>query len=659
MPSLSIARGPSRVLVLPPTVRDGELTTKILDNAGAPCLVCANIDHLCEEMEAGAGAVLIAEEHLLGDKRRRLRGVLERQPPWSDIPVLVLTLPDELALASLREWQQEANITLVTRPLRIDNFLAMVRSRLRDRRRQYVVRGLLESLEQRGREFQQLADAMPQMVFIADVEGRIEFLNQRAVDILGSGLERPVGFAECFAPAPEDAGRVASRWRDAVESQQGFACEFRVLHGDSGAYRWQLARAEVVRDAAGGVRQWYGTCTDIHDRKVAEEKLGAALRQSDAANLAKSEFLANMSHEIRTPMTAVLGYSELLAEQESDPEKLAFLEVIQRNGAFLLEIINDILDLSKIEAGKLDVTLETVDLRRFVGEIESLLAMRAGEKGVRFQVELDAASPPAIRVDPKRLRQVLINLVGNAIKFTDDGSVKLAVGRDGQRMRFVVSDTGIGMTGEQLHQLFKPFQQADSSVSRQYGGTGLGLAISQRLAAMLGGEISVRSVPGAGSEFTLELVFQEPVAAGPTPTPTPLDPEPTLTAFDNLEVLVVDDRRDIRFLSGRILSDAGANVKFAEDGLEATRFIERCMAEGTEPRLVLMDMQMPAMDGYEATQRLRAIGFKRPIIALTADAMQTDITRCLESGCDAYLSKPIDKVEMLRTVAYHLSLSEV
>jgi PAS domain S-box-containing protein len=658
MSSLQPSVGPQRVLLLLPTAKDAEITVRLFNEHGFESHICCSLTDLCQEADAGAGAVVIAEERLLDDADGLVEQMLREQPAWSDLPVIILTSPSEINLRALDGWHQAANVTLVRRPLQIALFLSVIRSRLSDRARQYTVRDLLHTLDTRGREFRQLADSMPQMVFAADRRGRLEYLNHRASAYLGVGLAEARQLPWTDAIHPEDAEHAQAKWRRSIEEGVTFQSELRVRDVRTNKYRWHLARALPIWDENGVISRWFGTGTDIHQQKLNEQKLNIALERAAAAGAAKSEFVANMSHEIRTPMTSILGYAELLEQKEQDPEKLHFLSIIRQNGAFLLEIINDILDLSKIEAGKLEIVPERFELAPFVHEIHSLMQVRAAESGVRFGVEFEGPVPATLRSDPKRLRQVLVNLVGNALKFTKKGAVRLVVRRDKSQVAFDVIDTGIGMTEEQVGQLFQPFHQADASVTRRFGGTGLGLAISHRLAAMLGGEISVVSEAGVGSTFTLKLEAGKAPMRSAIRTPAEDDDDAaSLRLKKACRLLVVDDRREIRFLAGRILSGAGAQVEYAENGYEAVQIVERQMATHTEPDLVLLDMQMPTMDGYQAAAELRSLGYESPIIALTADAMQGDMDRCLRSGCNAYLSKPIETEKMLRMINEHLSPS--
>ena len=402
---------------------------------------------------------------------------------------------------------------------------------------------------------------------------------------------------------------------------------------------------------------------DITDRKRQEERLRVSEQQAKLASRAKSEFLANMSHEIRTPMAAILGYADVLLGHLKDPDNRNCVQIIKRNGDHLLALINDILDISRIEAGKLALNIESVDIPGLLSELHSSLNVRAIEKGIDFDIACDGKIPKWIRTDATRLRQILINLLGNGIKFTDAGHVSLSVDYDASQndssmLRFRVSDTGIGISEEQKEKLFKPFSQGDATVSRKYGGTGLGLAISDRLAEMLGGTVLVKSEPEKGSTFTLtipiaettslELVEPGDLVSKPT-TDNPIQVAPKL----NCRVLVVDDRRDVRHISQHFLEKAGATVMTAEDGEQAVEKVMSARASGEKFDAIVMDMHMPKVDGLEATARIRASGIDWPIIALTADAMKGDREKYLIGGCNDYLSKPIDHAQLIHTVARH------
>ena len=390
-----------------------------------------------------------------------------------------------------------------------------------------------------------------------------------------------------------------------------------------------------------------------------ESSLARALRNADTANQAKSEFLANMSHEIRTPMTAILGYADLLAARLQDPDDLTSLDAIKRNGQHLLELINDILDLSKVESGKLELRLEQVNLPRLLADVRSLMGVRAQEKNIPLTVEYRSRIPQIIVTDATRLRQILINLLGNAIKFTEHGEVKLAVDFSADKqpqLTLAVIDTGIGIAADEQLALFQPFSQG--SEAHRYGGTGLGLVVSQRLATLLGGEITVSSRPREGSTFSLTIPVDtagaELVDAPCEAVALSLSAQPALPTLSG-RVLVADDRLDIRYLLQGFIEQAGASAIGVKNGAAAVAAVQAAEAAGQPVDAVVMDMHMPVQNGFQATQELRAAGFQRPIIALTASVMAGERTRCLEAGCDVFLSKPVEARALIAALAKQLS----
>jgi len=407
---------------------------------------------------------------------------------------------------------------------------------------------------------------------------------------------------------------------------------------------------------------------EITQREHIQQRLKESEALALAASQAKSEFLANMSHEIRTPMAAILGFADVLLGQLKDPDNRNCVLVMKRNGRHLLELINDILDLSRIEAGKMDLDVESVSLVHLVSEVQSLMHVRAAEKKLEFHAEFAGEVPEQIKTDPTRLRQVLINLIGNAIKFTEKGSVVLTIIlKSDALLTFSVRDTGIGMSVEQQEHLFKPFSQGDSSVTRTYGGSGLGLAISNRLTAMLGGDISMESKLGVGSTFTVTIPIgpiSEAHLIKPNVfnRPNPVEDEEFKLDKLTCRILIVDDRRDVRHISQHFLEKAGAQVSTAEDGQQGIDATIAARDSGKPFDVVVMDMQMPNVDGLHAVAELRSIGIEVPIIALTADAMKGDREKCLNGGCDDYLAKPIDQAKLISMVAKYtqaISLNEL
>jgi signal transduction histidine kinase/ActR/RegA family two-component response regulator len=397
-----------------------------------------------------------------------------------------------------------------------------------------------------------------------------------------------------------------------------------------------------------------------------EERVLERTRDLERANQAKNEFLANMSHEIRTPMTAILGYAELcLAPDIPETDRRRYAEIIHQNGEHLLSVINDILDVSKIEAGRMTVEPTLCSPFEVVSEVRALMEVRAREKGLELAVERQGAIPELVRTDPTRLRQILLNLLNNAIKFTEQGRVVLRFGiehaPDTERLAFEVEDTGVGLSSDQIERVFKPFVQADTSTTRKYGGSGLGLAISRTLARMLGGDLSCTSEPGKGSTFRVvidpgTLVGVRRLEDEPEPKRAPRSILPALGPGPDMHgrVLLAEDVAVNRRLISTILLRAGIRVEEAENGRAALEKTLVAREAGQPFDIVFMDMQMPEMDGYEATRELRKAGYLRPIVALTSHSMSGERQRCLEAGCDEYMTKPIDRLMLLQVLGRFL-----
>ena len=497
-------------------------------------------------------------------------------------------------------------------------------------------------------------DASADCIKIINLDGTLHSVNATGLSLME--LETSVHLRgkhwTTFWPAASQ--RDVHRALDLARSGQ--TCRFTAFRPTAkGTPKWWDVQVSPVKDVAGKVVRLLSVSRDITERKNFEEQLQSAQHLAEAANRAKSDFLANMSHEIRTPMTAILGYSDLIASRLQDPDDLQCIETIRSNGRFLVEIINDILDLSKIEADKMDLAVERVSPEAIISDVISLLDMRAREKNIALSAEVASDLPETVQTDPVRLRQILLNLLGNAIKFTDVGSVRLVARLDAARSRllFDIVDTGIGIHPEHLPKLFQPFTQADASVTRSHGGTGLGLAISKRLSLLLGGELMVESELDRGSKFTVEIAtgdlsdvrlvraqlgdcgLQDAVADAPLPS-------------IQCTALVVDDRREVRYLAQHFIEEAGGKVLVAQNGAEALELLSG--AAGAMVDLVVMDISMPVMDGYTAARALRERGFTLPIIALTANAMQGDREKCLDAGFNDYATKPLDRRILVETI---------
>jgi PAS domain S-box-containing protein len=498
------------------------------------------------------------------------------------------------------------------------------------------------------------------IIAVTDVSGTITEVNEPFCRISGYSREELIGSNHrILNSGHHPKAFFVEMWRTIAGGGiwRGDVCN---RAKDSTLY-WINTTIGPVRDAAGKITGYIAVRMDITERKRVEQELVVARVAAEAASRAKSEFLANMSHEIRTPMTAILGYADLLREDgdmaKARPRRLEIIDTIRGAGMHLMAVINDILDLSRIEAHRMTVERIEVPLIHLLTEVESLVRPQAAGKGVVLSLRLGTPLPERVLIDPTRLRQVLMNLAGNAVKFTEAGSVTLIARAetcgDAQRLVIDVEDTGPGLTPEQAGRLFAAFTQGDSTMTRTLGGTGLGLVISRRLARLMGGDVTLaRTEPGRGSCFRVDLPLEPVVGCSMVASFDVVKTAPTpkaVVAAISLRgrILLVEDGPVNRRLIALHLKKAGADVDVAEHGKIALKMLDQAEAAGNAYDLLLTDMQMPEMDGYTLARTLRARGSTLAIVALTAHAMAEDLDKCLAAGCDHYATKPIEKSALL------------
>ena len=531
-----------------------------------------------------------------------------------------------------------------------------------------------QSLRVSDKLFQLIAGNLSDVILVTDLQGEVTYVSSACRSVLGYQPHELKTALKLDLVHADDRERVCAVLATITHSGQS-SLIYRCRAKD-GQFRWIESNINLFRNSANETAELIVISRDVTERKNAEEEINklnsmlesrlldlrntsdalvSARQHADEANRAKSNFLATMSHEIRTPMNAILGMSDLLKETKLDPVQRQYVERCRRAGSNLLSLINDILDLSKIEAGRVELEQCPFDLVDLVAKAIDLLAPKAHMKKIRLSASIAPQSPLRLVGDSGRLQQILVNLIGNAVKFTEYGQIVLTVAphESGQpgHLQFEVADTGIGIPASQLETIFDNFTQAESSTTRRFGGTGLGLGIARKLVQYMRGNLTVRSVVAEGSTFSFDAIFAVNQQAEPprlVSAFTPYRKNPST----RVKILVAEDAEDNRFLVEAYLSDQAFDLRFVENGQEALDLFEQEKFD-----LVIMDVQMPVMDGLIATESIRAFERRHtrartPILALTADALVGDAERSQAAGCDAHIVKPVTKEELV-SVIYH------
>ncbi len=526
--------------------------------------------------------------------------------------------------------------------------------------------GREESLKKTMDELRKLYNAVEHssaVILITDTEGGIEYVNPKFVQVTGYERAEALGKTPRILKSGDMPSEIYEELWKTIKSGE----EWRgIFHNKkkNGEFYWAASSISPVKDTSGSITNLVGIQEDITAIKLFEQELQKAKAAAESANQAKSYFLASMSHEIRTPMNAIIGMTEILLDGPLDGEQKKYVETLRSAGENLLNIINDILDISKIEAGYLELESVPFDLKELLDAACGIMSVRTSEKGIDISCMIMPDVPVRLKGDPGRLRQVLLNLIGNAVKFTEEGGIRIEAALAGKDLsaatiQFSINDTGIGIPEEKIDGIFEKFTQADPSTTRKYGGTGLGLTISQHLVELMGGKIWVSSTPGVGSTFyfTVLLGIEDERTAGVSTVTEAASTAPAASSaakeLKPLRILLVDDSGDNRLLVQSFLKKTPFTIDTAENGNIA---VEKFKDSAYD--IILMDIQMPVMDGYEATRQIRrweqSRGLKKtPVLALTAYALLEEVRKCQEAGCSGHLAKPIKKQDLLNAIMEH------
>lgn len=675
------------VLILAPRGRDAAVAARVLADQGVATSACRSLAELGERLDRPAGAVLATEEALTDGAQPALIERLDGQPPWSDLPIIVLATKQSGRRAALaaQRLARLGNLVLLERPLHADTLISAVASALRARARQYQVRASLEEQarinadnvrlnQARVQALQQAAEAREALALALDAA---ELGTFHCPMPLGAIVWNDTCKAHFWLPRdaevdfdlfyslihPDDRPATETAITAAIDGRQPYDVEYRTL-GPQGAFRWIRAKGRAYYGADGAPLRFDGITIDISVQKQLQAEREAALRAEKAAreeaervSRMKDEFLATLSHELRTPLSAILGWTQLMRRPALPVRDFGKgVEVIERNARAQARLIEELLDMSRIIAGNMRLNIEPIEPAAVVEAALASVQPAAAAKGIAIRREIDGGLGP-IAADPHRLQQMLWNLLSNAVKFTPGGGeIEVALRHRQDALEFAVADSGEGIAADFLPFVFDRFRQADASTTRDHGGLGLGLAIVRHLAELHGGTVAVSSDgPGRGARFIvcLPLIAAQAADDGQAVaarTASALLEPPTGDAdLSGLTIVAVDDEADGRELLARLLTAHGARIVSAGSAEEALAAIEM-----VGPDLLISDIAMPRVDGHELLHRVRALRPTLPAIALSAFARADDRRRALEAGYRVHLAKPVDVDELLRAIALSL-----
>jgi len=642
---------PLRILMVEDNENDRLLEERELKKASIPhILICVdNRQDFIQQLETFNADVILCDYSLPQFNALDALEIVQEKAPQIPVIIVTGTLTDETAVECLKRGALDYIIK--ERIVRLP--FAILRA-LEHRRFTEQKQADDELLRQSEKLLRVVTGVVPALLVYLTPDLQVQFCNRIYDKWFPNPNEQLIGKSAFEAFGPLISNEIAARLPQVMNREETrFECPFGP--SDSG----QVAAITVTpdQDRTGLVKGLVCLMTDVSVQKHYEEELLFAKEQADSANEAKSQFLANMSHEMRTPLSAMLGFAELLMISDSQEEERSdWLGRIIKNCERLKKMIDEILDLSKIEAGKLEVQRCPTSVVEVISQVRSMLFPLAREKNLQLQFEVVGSIPETIDSDPVKLRHIFINIVGNAIKFSEIGPIttRAEMTADG-KLAFSVEDYGPGLSHQQSEHLFEPFTQVDSSMTRKVGGTGLGLALARRYARALGGDVVLsHSVPNEGSTFTITvdpgaIAGAKRISTFENRTSEPVQmPKFMEGQLPRLKVLVVDDMLDNQVLVRRFLERAGSEVEVASDGQEA---FEKALH--AEYDLILMDLQMPVLDGYNATTKLRAHGYTKPILALTAHALKEERIRCLNMGFNGFLTKPIRQNELLTQLSQY------